>query len=411
MSNKFVEPNNFLDSFHKSLQSLATFNDNLAQAIASDKQNKDDFLQYVNTELGSINNKIKSLEGLINAINDELNKLRAASDENVNIMNNNNASKAALEQKITELEATKAELNNQLMEANAKSNQLQTELQRQIDAKEAQISQLTGENESLKNESVALQTQLTERSQTDAQQAAAIQKLTEEHQQALDKQMSENNAKIEQLTTEIQDRDKKINDMAGQNSSQLNSIQAELDKCTQSQAETLKQIDALNSTNQQLQETNNLYKENIESATQIINDTVGKLNSILQQIPNSQDRNAIGALFKEINDEIEKLSGLLQGQKSMTASSQYNNNDNNDNDTSIIVGGVTNDALMSGKTKKIYRKNNNNKKNKMKSRRKKQKGGFTYNKPHMFFNKNSTYKSSAKLSVARGRKSVKKTIR
>lgn len=70
-----------------------------------------------------------------------------------------------------------------------------------------------------------------------------------------------------------------------------------------------------------------------------------------------------------------------------------------------------NGAVMGGKTKKTYRKDKNNKKNKMNSRRKKQKGGFTYNKPSMLFNKNSTYKSSAKSSVARGRKSVKKTIR
>lgn len=320
---------NFLDSFHKSLNNLVQFNDKLTQAITSDKQNKDDFLQYVNTELGSINNKIKTLEGLINAINDELNKLRTASDTNNNLISQNNASKTALEQKIKELEDAEAQLKQQLMEANAKSNQLQTELQRQIDDKEAEIIKLNGDNETLKNQADALQKQLSDRSQSDAEQAAAIQKLTEEqaaaiqklteeHKAALENQMTENNAKIAQLTTEIEQRDKKIEELQNNSSSQLGSIQAELEQCKQAQAESAKQIEILNTANNKLQEKNDLYKENIEQATSIINETVGKLNEILQQIPNAQDRTTITALFNEINAEIEKLSGLLSGQQAVT---------------------------------------------------------------------------------------------
>jgi hypothetical protein len=43
---------NYLDSFNTTLNNLVQFNDKLTQSIISDKQKKDDFLQYANTELG-----------------------------------------------------------------------------------------------------------------------------------------------------------------------------------------------------------------------------------------------------------------------------------------------------------------------------------------------------------------------
>jgi len=43
---------NYLDSFNTTLNNLVQFNNKLTQFIISDKQNKDDFLQCVNTELG-----------------------------------------------------------------------------------------------------------------------------------------------------------------------------------------------------------------------------------------------------------------------------------------------------------------------------------------------------------------------
>mgnify|MGYP001260904909 CR=1 FL=1 len=44
---------NFLDSFNATLNNLVQFNNKLTQSIkTTDKENKDDFLQYVNTELG-----------------------------------------------------------------------------------------------------------------------------------------------------------------------------------------------------------------------------------------------------------------------------------------------------------------------------------------------------------------------
>jgi predicted nucleic acid-binding Zn-ribbon protein len=482
-----MSEDNFLDSFNASLTNLVQFNDKLAQAITSDKQNKDDFLQYVNTELGTINNKIKTLEGLINAINDELNKLRAASDNNTTIINDNNTAKASLEQKIKELESIEADLKQQLMEANKKSEQLQTELQRQIDDKEAEIQKLNGDNQTLKSQADALQKQLDEGSQSNADQAAAIKKLTdeqtaaieklnEEHKAALENQMNENNTKIAQLTAEIEQRDKKIDELTNNSSSQLSSIQAELDQCKQAQAETAKQIEALTSENQTLKTQNEQYKKSIEEATVTINQTVSKLNEILQQIPNAQDRSTITALFNEINAEIEKLSGLLSGQQAVTQAATAASQEMSSPEASTVmpaatpksgalptttpvtidgiqmpIGGIamalnkksrdlkkngvvdtkykpafdelikatsvpdaeaiikkydlllTQDKqnIKGGKTKKIYRK----RKSKMYSKRKNQKGGFTYNKS---FGKKKT-SSSYKSSIARGRKSLKKS--
>jgi hypothetical protein len=59
---------NYLDSFNTTLNNLVQFNDKLAQSIISDKQNKDDFLQYVNAELG-----IEVLNLLNNYINQVMN--------------------------------------------------------------------------------------------------------------------------------------------------------------------------------------------------------------------------------------------------------------------------------------------------------------------------------------------------
>ena len=52
----------FLSEFQKSLDSLNQFNTDLNEAITKDKQDKDDFLSYVNTELTQVNGKIKNLD-------------------------------------------------------------------------------------------------------------------------------------------------------------------------------------------------------------------------------------------------------------------------------------------------------------------------------------------------------------
>lgn len=460
---------NFLDSFHKSLNNLAAFNDKLTEAITSDKQNKDEFLAYVNNELGNINTKIKTLEGLITAINDELNKLRSASDDNANLINQNNDAKAALEQKITELTNVEAQLKEQLKESEQKAQQLQSTLQKQIDEKEAQILQLNGENETLKSESASLQKQLSDRSQNDAEQAAAldnlskeqaatIQKLTEEHKAALDNQMNENNAKIAQLTTEIDNRDKQITELSSQSSSQVSSLTAELEQCKQSQTQTTEAINALTRENESLKEKNARYKENIEQATLIINETLAKLNNILEQIPTAQDRTTITKLFDEINEEIEKLSGLLSGQQSVTKTVLKETSESSklSDDTIINLEGKDvplstikqmllykiqqlyrnktpddqnkylkslkqmnkaksaaeviaslydnsvewkNDKIMGGKTKKLYKKHS---KSKMHSRRKNQKGGFIYN--------SNNHKSSVKSNSSKGGKKRTKKV-
>jgi chromosome segregation ATPase len=313
---------NFLAAFKSSLDSLQQFNANLSDAVTKDKQDKDSFLQYVNSELGDINNKIKALEELINKINAELNNLRSASENNTTIISNNDSEKALLQQQLQQLQAAEAELRQQLAAAQQDASDKQRTIQQQIDEKEAQIVQLTAENASLKSQTDALNQQLVNRSQTDAEQTAAIQKMTEDNKQALEAQAAANAAQIQQLQQEIADKDAQITGINDTNSTGLASITAELEECKKGKAEIEKEIAEITAENNNLKEQIAEYEETIKNATATINEVVGSLNQLLTQIPQAQDRTTIAALFKEINDEIAKLTGLLSGPNQVVAPQQ-----------------------------------------------------------------------------------------
>jgi chromosome segregation ATPase len=304
---------NFLEAFKSSLDSLQQFNANLSDAVTKDKQDKDSFLQYVNSELGDINNKIKALEELINKINTELNNLRSASENNTTIISNNDSEKALLQQQLQQLQDNEAQLRQQLAAAQQDAADKQRTIQQQIDEKEATITQLTAENAALKSQTDALNQQLVNRSQTDAEQTAAIQKMTEDNKQALETQAAANAAQIQQLQQEIADKDAQIAGINNTNSTGLASITAELDACKAEMVAVKQEIAEITAENNNLKEQIAQYEETIKNATATINDVVASLNNLLTQIPQAQDRTAIAALFKEINDEIAKLNGLLSG--------------------------------------------------------------------------------------------------
>lgn len=306
---------NFLEAFKSSLDSLQQFNTNLSSAVATDKQDKDSFLQYVNTELGDINTKIKALEELINKINAELNNLRSASENNTTIISTNDSERALLQQQLAQLQASEAQLREQLTAAQQEAAEKENTIQQQIDEKEAQITQLTASNATLKSQADALNQQLTDRSQTDADQAAAIQKMTEDNKQALEAQASANAAQIQQLQQDIAAKDAQLTELTNTHSTGLASITAELEECKKGKAEIEKEISEITAENNNLKEQNEQYEETIKTATETINSVVTSLNQLLTQIPQAQDRTAIAELFKEINNEIAKLNGLLSGQQ------------------------------------------------------------------------------------------------
>ena len=427
----------FLSEFQKSLDSLNQFNTDLNEAITKDKQDKDDFLSYVNTELTQVNGKIKNLEAIIDKINEELNGLRNASKSNTTTVAKNDSEKALLEQELAQLKASESQLKQQIEDLKNGTN-INTVLQQQLDEKEALITQLKEDNQQ------------------------AIETQNAANQTALDAQTAENNKQIEILKNEILEKETKLTNLQSEQANSASNLQAELDNCKQQELEHQKAISELTAQNNNLIEENKSYEETITNATTTINSVVTSLNELLKQIPSAQDRTAITALFQEINNEIEKLNNILTGVSSTNAelSTQpeasmpvqsrldpsisielsggnltlgeikamlikrigqtkripadqnkyikaYKKVSAAENPAQVISAlsengvEVKNNAIMGGKTRKRYRKN-------------KQHGGFTYNKQNNFFkpNKTSSTKSSkTKSSNTKGRKTRRSSRR
>lgn len=459
----------FLEAFATSLNNLQQFNTSLSNAVAKDKQDKDSFLQYVNNELSDINVKIKALEDLINTINTELANLRSAASSNTAIIGTNDSQMAILKQQLVQLQTTEAQLRQQLDALQKDAADKESALQQQINANEAQIAQLNASNRALKGQSDALTQQLMGKSQTDAEQAAAVQKLSDDNRQALETQAQENNVQIVRLQKEIEDKDAELAEITRNNSSGLNSITAELNACKAEKATFDATVAGLTAANNNLTEQNDKYEEIIKNATTTINGVVASLNDLLTQIPQAQDRTAITKLFKEINDEIVKLNGLLSGSQQVIpepvevpvrlpdntqitmdgeqvslgtirqqlrtkqqATTRFPADQNkyykaltavNAATTAVEVIAALYDNRVEWKNNKINggRSNKKYNKSKMHSTRKSQQGGFTYDKPtHFFSNKKSASTSSTskttktskmKISSARGKKSARRTKR
>ena len=319
-----AEKQQFLQQFEASLTGLGGVHAKISASIAQKKQFSDQLL----VKLRAINDHIKALAGEITRLKGEVDGLQGQVHANTASIGNKDKEVADLTQKITALNAEKqlaeqhlTELQNQHAAQQTALQQEQAQKQQRIDEIEAQMRTLTAENDNLKAQADALTKELAGHGDVQATHAAEIQRLTQESQQKLAEQQQANQVEIQRLEQESNALHQEISektDIITHLQQQLAAKTAEAESHTKNiastQEQTQQQIEQLTQQITALEAENNDYLERIKAATQAIHQATAALEALENSIPpDAETGRNVDALFDEINQSIQNISGVIQG--------------------------------------------------------------------------------------------------
>ena len=297
-----AEQPDFIIDFQTKIKNL----NDIKGKIADNLNNKKQFTDTLKTSLGSINDRLTVLAGLIKQLKASKNDLTKTIDSNTASIDTTSSKISELNDKIATLEQDKQNsetaLNNQI---NALQSQI-TEKQSQIDTQEATLATLTQQSSTLKQESDALNNELSSKGTDAAAHAQQIQQTTDHFNQQLTDQAAECAKRIEVSKSKIEELEKQINEHASQMTNAQNiceSKQLEINDKQQSLAEEgvmyQKKIDNLT-------ETNNDLTEKLKQATEAIDEATTALNDLITNgEPNQESQQQINDALTKITENIE----------------------------------------------------------------------------------------------------------
>jgi hypothetical protein len=300
----------FLQQFEQSIANLSKIN----AAIEHNTKSKDAFIKVVNDGLNEINTKIRGLGTAIAKMKTDLNNLQKQVDSNTSDIGTSANEKQQLQSQIATLQSEKDQLTAQLQKQKEESDAKILELQKKIDADEAMLSQITADNNNLKEQVEALNKELAGKGDTQQQHATEIQNLTDQNLKALKDQQTANDEKIAKLTAEIEGNDAHIQEILDNTNTQAKKLAAELLKCEANEKALQAQVQQLNTNVEQLTDQNQMLTAKIKSATTAINESVAKLNELTDDVANAKNMDDVKKLFQEINETIDKINLTLQAQ-------------------------------------------------------------------------------------------------
>ena len=167
------------------------------------------------------------------------------------------------------------------------------------------MREVTQERDALKNEKTALQTELSTKSDNQAQHAEEINRLTQESDQKLKDQETQLNQKIQDCEAKIIDFQKQLREK----DEQYANAQQE---CTNKQASTIQNVETLQKQVNELTALNNTLLGKIKEASDAIDSAASNLESISNAVPNATTKQEIDQLLGEIDNSIQNINKAVQ---------------------------------------------------------------------------------------------------
>jgi len=330
----------FINAFDESLRRLNDIN----SAITQNTENKRQFTGFVLTKLQELHEKIKAIVKKIKEIKQKIIVLQGQVDENNNNVQGKDSELTRLKEQLDQLTNERNTLNTQLEQVRNDSNANATQMQQQIDAKEAQIRDLTTANAELTNskntieaELNALRADVANRGDAQSQQhAQQLQELTQQHREAIEqlnnqiadnqRQIAENERRIQDLTTQDGEKTRQMQDLTTANAelenrnrdleAQANAVQQQLNT-TQTELQTLQQnftnleADSRARIEQALQDYRRLEEQIVENNRQItaLQATIETKDQEILRLQN--DANNVMNVIRDKDSEISNLNNQI----------------------------------------------------------------------------------------------------
>lgn len=296
--------NDFIQQFEASIQRL----NQVRRGIQANIEMKEQFTNNIKDSLTEINRRLAALIGEITNLKNQADELEGHVNRNTASINDKDRQYQELQAQIAQLQAQHEADVRALNEQKEELRQETVRLQQQINDCEKNLREVTKLKEQLTAERDALRNELSGKGEQANQHAQEIQRLTEEAQQreqALTDRINECENRIQEFERQIGDKD---NEIARVNQEHQNTRGA-----AENQSQTLQQqIDRLTQQNDQL-------REKIVAATQAILEAADDLDRILKAVPNATSQREINAILREIEQSLQNISNVIQGQRAAAA--------------------------------------------------------------------------------------------
>lgn len=304
----------FQQSIDNLKSSIANLN-NVNSLLVKNKGNQEEFLNYLNSNLSQVNDRLKTLAANIANIKKTIDSLQQQVNNNDSDINGKSQQLQQLQQQLLQYQNKQKMLEDALKRIQENSAAEKNRLQSDIDDKENALRILTKEKDQLEGEKAALQAQLDAQGKPSSEAMEALQKqIGDLVQQSADKQ-----AEIDKLTSIIESKDAEIERLNKEKGTDVN-LQNQINACNEQVASLTNDITNLNATINQLQMEKDQLIAIINEATNTINGAMEKLNELSQQFPDEANMGKLKSIFSEINGVIDNINGSMNSLPSVTGS-------------------------------------------------------------------------------------------
>jgi len=241
---------NFINDFQTSLDNLSRLNTTIADNTTN---NQKEFNAHILGRLREIIQKINDLGEKIKTLKSNRDQLQNQANDNTSGINAKDAEITQLKQQIQTLTAEKDKIQQDFTASNQKLTEQIKQMQLNIDQQNVQIQKLTTENTTIQTQIANCESQLealkndvnTKGTATQKQHEEIIQRLTDANTQEVTKLTQEKDALIKGLQEQIQQLQAQLQT----NQQQIAQLTQEIDKRNQQMAQLQKQISDATSTN------------------------------------------------------------------------------------------------------------------------------------------------------------------
>ena len=293
---------NFLQEFDDSLQKLSQLND----VIVANTQSKKEYSTAIIQNLKAINEKIKGLLDKVKQLKTQVVGLQGQVNNHTSGITNNEAQINQLQQKIAQLTAEKTACDNNLNELTEKTAADIAAAQQKIDECEQKLAGLTQQNITIQAEVDALKKASTGNSDL----ATQIDGITKQNAAQLKQIQDENNAKIADLTLQINRSDEEITRLTQESTGNTTQLQAQLAQQQTDITSYQQQLAALQQQTDELKKENDNLIQRIIAATTVINNATQNLQQLSD--PTNYSQAELAQAFAEIEKSIQDISNALQ---------------------------------------------------------------------------------------------------
>jgi chromosome segregation ATPase len=304
-----AENNAFLQEFRVNMEKLSQIN------VKADKniQFRKELSSKTYARLIEINKKLQVLIG-------QIRDLKSLAD---NLQNEVNQNTKNIGDKTGEIDSIKAQIqqlqaeNKKLIEENSI---LKQKCKEEIDAKEKenmntklQIQELIEKNKTLENSIKALQNELSGKGDNEANHAAELAALNEQHKKQIQQLIEENKKQIEQLSQIIENKDKEIENLKSQIKQIQDAEKANNDSFVKNVNEEKARIANLVGQIDVLKRENDELITRLKEANVAIINALGKLDELSNPENYREDDEKIDHAITDIENYLMEISSAIQG--------------------------------------------------------------------------------------------------